>query len=155
MSESTTTIREEYRAVRGWLPWLFAAVYFPVYVVLDFVAGAMFAARVGLPRSVSVAFVGLSVALVATAAIVVARMDSVSVFGTIEEANPLSGVRTGRGSTVGPGGAVNSRTVGADHPSNAGDDGAVQTGPEARLAGQADGEDKADWPDEWIPGDQL
>ena len=153
MSERTTTIREEYRAVRGWLPWLFAAVYFPVYVVLDYLVGGPLAARLGLPRSVSVALVGLSLALVLTTAIVVARMDSVSVVGTLDEANPLSRARTGRRSTVGPGGAVNRRTVGSDRSSKTGDGGDDPSGPEARLASEAD--DKEEWPDEWIPGDQL
>ena len=155
MSERTTTLAEEYREVRGWLPWLFAGVYFPTYVVLDFVAGATLASRIGLPRSVSVAVVGLSFALVATTAVVLSRMDGVSVFDAVDGANPFAKTRNGRNSTVGPGGAVNRRTVGTDHPSKASDGGDGRTGPEARLAGEADDDEEEDWPDEWIPGDQV
>lgn len=155
MSERTTTIVEEYREARGWLPWLFAGVYFPTYVVLDFVAGGTLATRLGLPRSVGVAVVGLSVALVATTAVVVSRMDSVSVFDAADQVNPFARARNGRNSTVGPGGAVNRRTVETDHPSKQSDGGDGRTGPEARLASEADGKEEEDWPDEWISGDQL
>lgn len=155
MSERTTTIVEGYREVRGWLPWLFAGVYFPTYVTLDFVAGGTLASRLGLPRSVSVAVVGLSVALVATTAVIISRTDSVSVFDGVYEANPFARAPNGRNSTVGPGGAVNRRTVGSDRRSKASDGGNGRTGPGARLASEAADSEKAEWPDEWIPGDKL
>lgn len=141
--------------MRGWLPWLFAGVYFPTYVVLDFVAGGTLASRLGLPRSVSVAVIGLSVALVATTVVVLSRVDGVSVFDAVDEANPFTRARKGRKSTVGPGGAVNRRTVDNDHSSQTNDGGDVPTGPEARIAGEADDGEEEDWPEEWIPGDQL
>lgn len=61
--KSDTTVREEIREFEaGWVPWVLAAAYFPVYVVLDFLAGDVLASRLGLPQSISVGLVSLTVA---------------------------------------------------------------------------------------------
>lgn len=58
-----TTVREELREFEaGWVPWVLAAAYFPVYIVLDFLAGDLLASRLGLPQSVAVGLVSLTVA---------------------------------------------------------------------------------------------
>lgn len=65
MKGEDTTVREEVRDIEtGWIPWVLAAAYFPVYIVLDFVAGDAIAARLGLPQSVGVGLVSLTISAV-------------------------------------------------------------------------------------------
>lgn len=65
MKGEDTTVREELGDIEtGWIPWVLAAAYFPVYIVLDFVAGDVAAARMGLPQSVAVGLVSLTISSV-------------------------------------------------------------------------------------------
>lgn len=65
MKGDDTTVREEVRDFEtGWIPWVLAAAYFPVYIVLDFAVGDAVAARLGLPQSVAVGLVSLSISAV-------------------------------------------------------------------------------------------
>lgn len=65
MKGEDSTVREELREIEtGWVPWMLAAVYFPVYIVLDFAAGGLAATRLGLPQSVAVGLVSLSISAV-------------------------------------------------------------------------------------------
>lgn len=62
MKGEDTTFREELRKIEtGWVPWVLAAAYFPVYILLDFTAGDLAATRLGLPQSVAVGLVSLTI----------------------------------------------------------------------------------------------
>lgn len=62
MKGEDSTIREELRDFEtGWIPWVLAATYFPVYILLDFTLGDVLADRIGLPQSVSVGLVSLTI----------------------------------------------------------------------------------------------
>lgn len=65
MKGEDTTVREEVSDIEtGWIPWVLAAAYFPVYIVLDFAVGNAVAARLGLPQSVAVGLVSLTISAV-------------------------------------------------------------------------------------------
>lgn len=75
MKGEDSAVREELREIEtGWVPWLLAAVYFPVYIVLDFTAGDLAATRLGLPQSVAVGLVSLSVSAVVILVFVLANL---------------------------------------------------------------------------------
>lgn len=157
MSEQQKTVGEEWRAVRGWVPWLLAGVYFPLYVGLDFVAGGALAASTGLPQSVSVAVVSLAVAVLVTVAVTVSQFESLS----LDALDPRTRVRTGRRSTVGSSGGVNRKTVATPTPptppEGADGRGRRDTSPDGGTDGGADDErtDDEEWPDEWITAEEL
>lgn len=111
MRSRQPSLREEWRDVRGWVPWLVAGVYFPLYVVLDYVAGEPLTRMVLLPRSVSVALCSLAIALLVAGAVIARRLDGFSPSTLLEEADPRTSARSGGGSTVGSSGGVNRRTV--------------------------------------------
>lgn len=158
MSEQSKTVGEEWRAVRGWVPWLLAGVYFPLYVGLDFVAGGTLASQTGLPRSVSVAAFSLAVAVLVTAVVTVSRFESLSLSRAVDALDPRTRVGTGGRSTVGSGGGVNRKTVPTPTPpaSTDGVDGATGT-QDASADGGTGGvaDDQEEWPEEWITADEL
>lgn len=157
MSEQPKTVGEEWRDVRGWVPWLFAGVYFPLYVGLDLVAGGTLAAQVGLPRSVSVAAFSLAVAVVVTSAVTVSRFESLSLSRGVDVLDPRTRVGAGGRSTVGSTG-VNRKTVRTSTSATSTErvDGTAKVR-DAPPDGGADGAaaDPEEWPEEWIPADEL
>lgn len=77
--KSDTTVREELREFEaGWVPWVLAAAYFPVYVALDFLAGDLLASRLGLPQSIAVGLVSLTVAGLVVVAFVAVNLRHVA-----------------------------------------------------------------------------
>lgn len=159
MTEDAPTVAEELRDFdKGWLPWTIAAVYFPLYIALDLVAGGRVAARIGFPRSVSVGIASLSVALVVTALLILYRLDSLSipeeggiwavpgrtriaaneyaVTARCAVSRRLSGLKTWASNVVPFFGTTRSM---------------VPDGGE----GQGEEADEEDFPEEWIPGDKL
>lgn len=172
MSEEPSNVWAEWRDVRGWVPWLLAGVYFPLYVTLDFFAGRSVATAFGVPRSVSVALFSLLIALVVTAAAVTAwKFENVELSRAVAAVDPRTSGRHRSRSTVGASGAVNRRTIessprsarsdGFDGDREGGDDVSgtnVDDGPAAdddSERSESDGVDETDWPEEWIPGDQV
>lgn len=142
MHSRQPSLREEWRDVRGWVPWLVAGVYFPLYVVLDFLAGGSLARMVWLPRSVSVALCSLAVSLLVAGAVIARRLDSVSPSTLFEEADPRTRAGSGGGSTVGSSGGVNRRTVETDvHEASAGGAGERSVSGDARRSTRDDGTD--------------
>lgn len=158
MSEQPRTVAEDWRRVRGWVPWLFAGVYFPLYVVLDLVAGGLIAAGLGLPRSVSVAGFSLAVALVVTSAVTLSRFESVSLSDRVDTLDLGARVGSAERSTVGSAGAVDRKSV-RPAPSTTESIDPPAAGAEASADGgttdAAHATDDDEWPDEWIPGDKL
>lgn len=62
MNGEDTTFRDELRDIEtGWVPWVLAAAYFPVYILLDFTVGDLAAERLALPQSVAVGVVSLTI----------------------------------------------------------------------------------------------
>lgn len=175
MRSRQSSLQEEWREVRGWVPWLIAGVYFPLYVALDYVAGGVLAGMVWLPRSVSVALCSLAVALLVAGVVIARRLDSVSPSTLLEEADPRTRAQSGGGSTVGSSGGVNRRTVETSvHEASAGGGERRSASRETRQStrdGGTDGSGTAatevtddsaatdsseeEWPDEWIPGDEV
>lgn len=158
MSEQPKTVGEEWRAVRGLVPWLLAGVYFPLYVGLDFVAGGTLASQTGLPRSVSVAGCSLAVAVLVTAVVTVSRFESLSLSRLVDAFDPRTRVGPGGRSTVGSSGGVNRKTVPTPTPPVStdgvdGSTGAQDTSPDGGTEGIAD--DSEEWPEEWITADEL
>lgn len=155
MSDQQTPTLEEWRAVRGWVPWLFAGVYFPLYVALDFVAGEVIAAGADLPRSVSVAVFSLAVALVVTVVVTISRLETVSLSRPADWLDLAARGGTGERSTVGAGGAVDRKTVRTPPSATESLDGPPAAAETSADGGTDAGEGADEWPDEWIPGDQL
>lgn len=157
MNRKAPSVDEEWRDVRGWVPWLVAGVYFPIYVVLDYAAGGPVATLFGMPRSVSVALFSLSIALFVTAVVTVTKLDSVSLSRAVDVVHPRRQPRGRRKSSVGSGGAVNRRTVeSSQHRASTDslDEGTAVQKERSTGLGSA-GENGEDWPEEWIPGDKL
>lgn len=156
MRSRQPSLREEWRDVRGWIPWLVAGVYFPLYVVLDYVAGGTLARSVWLPRSVSVALCSLAIALLVAGALIVRRLDGVSPSTVLEEVDPRSRARSGGRSTVGSSGGVNRRTVETDvQEASAGGAEQKTASPDRQGSSGAADADEEGWPDEWISGDKI
>lgn len=141
MRSRQPSLREEWRDVRGWVPWLVAGVYFPLYVVLDFVAGGSLARMVWLPRSVSVALCSLAVALLVAGAVIARRLGSVSPSTLLEEADPRRHASSRGRSTVGSGGGgVNRKTVETDvHDASAGGAGGRSASQKSRQSTREEG----------------
>ena len=156
MSEQPRTITEDWRRVRGWVPWLFAGVYFPLYVTLDLVAGGAIAAGLGLPRSVSVAGFSLAVALVVTTAVTLSRFESVSPSRRFDALDLGARVGSTERSTVGSAGAVDRKSV-RTAPSTTESVERTAEVAEASADGGTDeaGDDTEEWPEEWISGDKM
>jgi hypothetical protein len=157
MSEQPKTVGEEWRAVRGWVPWLLAGVYFPLYVGLDLVAGGTLASQTGLPRSVSVAGCSLAVAVTVTAVVTVSKLESVSLSRAVDALDPRSSVANGGRSRVGASGGVNRKTAGTPTPPTPTDGDGGSGTPDPSPDGGTDGEetDGEDWPEDWIPANEL
>ena len=156
MSEQPKTVGEEWRAVRGWVPWLLAGVYFPLYVGLDYVAGGALAAQLGWPRSVSVAAFSLAVAVLVTAVVTVSRFESLSLSQAVDALDLRARVGAGGRSTVGSSGGMNRETVATPTPPTDGAGGPTEsrdTSPHGGTEGRDT--DEEDWPEEWITADEL
>lgn len=162
MSEQPRTVAEDWRRVRGWVPWLFAGVYFPLYVTLDLVAGGVIAGGLGLPRSVSVAGFSLAVALVVTTAVTLSRFESVSLSRRVETLDLGARIGSAERSTVGSAGAVDRKSVrtapstteSIDRPANGAGTSADGGSTDAADAAEATGDDE-EWPEDWISGEKL
>lgn len=75
MKGEDTSFRDELRDIEtGWIPWVLAAVYFPVYVLLDFAAGDLAATRLGLPQSVAVGLLSLTISGIVVLLFVLANL---------------------------------------------------------------------------------
>lgn len=167
MSEQPRSVAEDWRDVRGWVPWLFAGVYFPLYVGLDLVAGDTIAAGTGLPRSVSVAAFSLAVALGVTAAVTVSQFESVTWFENVSALEDVSlslpsdgldlGDRFGTGdrSTVGSTGAIDRKSVRTSTSGTESLKGSADVAAASPDGGTDAGDETEEWPDEWIPADKL